>query len=87
MRDHRGTSREVGSEDMRKRLLSTVRSFEGRVAILQLVLSLLGSFASAMLIEQRMVRLFVVVICSMSAYGAASKLSSLLLEDPEDKRS
>lgn len=67
------------------RLKSALQSQEGKVAGFQLILSLVGAFIGCMFIRHEIISLVVIIISSISAYGSASLLSKLIMDQPEEK--
>ena len=66
------------------RLRYTFSTREGRVAALQIVISLFAAFIGCKVIQNEISSLIVIVISSISAYGAASKFSEIAIRSDSE---
>lgn len=68
-----------------KRLRGVLQNRDGRIALLQIVLSLFASYIGCRFIQNEMASLVVIILASISAYGAAMRFSQIVSEQADGR--
>ena len=67
------------------RLRSALNTRDGRIAVLQIIISLFASFIGCKFIQHDIASLIVIIISSISAYGAAAKFSEIVIQQSDSE--